>query len=428
MLAIPTEVLLFLFILPLYPLTRFVLPHLKSRRAMLYFNLAYGLCLNLLLFRWRTLFAIVTAVIGYLAVEWTPLYTMFLMYGLNTATHLWHFLHVERAWTMEVTGSCMMILQRVVSLCYNIDDGRRKCRHERFATFSVATAPSALEFFAYVFSPFGAITGPFLEFRCFDFLCGIPTRAPIAADSPDRRRANLYFIGSITHAAVATMFGKYFTYENSYGSSFYLSSPRVVRMFLMTAISLYYGAKYYVMWYAVQAALLECGLNASRFAQEEDFSNVSVLYFLGSKTIGDWLQRWNHSAHLFLKNYLYIRFLDVGGNKTVGKLLVFVCSALWHGFKPPYYLVLIEMIYFSFGDLILLKRWPIAQDEPLWKEMLRHLYVMVSMFSAASAWWFGTWEAFRDIHASHYWGPALIMTPVYAFAWATMPKKQPKTE
>jgi hypothetical protein len=431
--SLSTEAVLFIFILPLYPLTRFVLPRLKSRRMMLYFNLASGLGLNLLLFRSRALFAIMTSVIGYFALEWTPLYTMTLMFGLNAYTHLWHFLNVERVWSMEVTGSCMMMLQRVISLCYNIHDGRvlksqGKCPHDRFATFSVANKPSPLEFFAYCFSPFGAITGPFIEFRCFDYLCDLPSRVPIAPDSPDRRRANLYFAGSIAHAAGAIAFGKYFTYESSYGSSFYLASPWFVRLFLMTGISLFHAAKYYVMWYAVQAALLECGLNASGFSREEDFSNVTVLYFLESKTINDWGQRWNHSAHVFLRNYLYVRFLDVGGNRNVGKMLVFVCSAFWHGFKPPYYLVLIEMFYFGFGDTILLKRWPIAKDEPLWKEMIRHVYVAVCMFSSASAWWFGTWEAFRDIHASHYWAPMFIMTAGYAFAWATMPKRPPKTE
>jgi hypothetical protein len=109
-------------------------------------------------------------------------------------------------------------------------------------------------------------------------------------------------------------------------------------------------------------------------------------------------------------------------------VLVFGWSLLWHGFKPTYCLVPIETFYFGFGDMIPLKRWPITKDEPLWKEMIRNIYVAVWMFSAASAWWCGTWETFRDIHASHYLGHVLTMTPMYAVAWAIMPKGRPKAE
>jgi hypothetical protein len=137
------------------------------------------------------------------------------------------------------------------------------------------------------------------------------------------------------------------------------------------------------------------------------------------------MQRWNHSTHLVWRRYLFLRILDRKWPAWLGKGLVFACSSLWHGLKPTYYLILPETLIYSLGDTLILRKFPISREkDPLWKRLIRHVYVTIGMFSAASAWWFGTAESFWQIHKSHYFGPTVVYVVLYAIAWfIPTPKK-----
>jgi hypothetical protein len=332
---------------------------------------------------------------------------------------------------MEITGPTMMIFQKVISLCFNLVDGRelkagKTLRHQRFYIYQVSEKPSLYEFFAYCLTPFGGQTGPLLEFRLWSYLMDAPLRHRVAADSQDRSLSLRYLLYSLLHAGFELTLGKYVTYR-LYLTDFYISMPWFVKVVLMYVVANAAAARYYVVWHAVNASVIELGLLSSGFATEDDFSQYTLLWVLESLSISEWCQRWNHSTHVFWKNYLYLRMLDAGMGWTIANGVVFLFSSSWHGFKAAYYMILFETLIGMIVDVRLSKVFPVTHEDVLWKRTVKAGWVSVVMLSAASGWWTGTYEWYMRIHNSHYWAPVWINLLLWVFL-RVFPLRRPKTE
>jgi hypothetical protein len=422
------EILLYLLILPLFPLALFVIPRMPNRFCVVLIHLIYGLAMNFILFGMRAFFAVALMLFGYAIIQGPhPLVVLVVVMAVNTFVHLWHLVNCTRSWSLEVTATCLMMFQRIVSLSFNLRDGKsEKAVRGVCEGYRLSRRPDAIEIFAFFITPFGGTTGPCYEFCYFDWMLDAPHRPRTEWGSPVRKRAIMYYLLSFAQAGVSLWLSPYCTIEFYHGE-FYMGAPWAAKLVLMVLVSLFWAGKYYVTWYAVQAALVESGIGDCPFGKEEDWSNMTIWWFLESLSMAEWFQRWNHSTHLFWKNYLYFRVLNAGGPRWIGRALVFVFSSAWHGLKPSYYLVLPEVLLFMWGDRKLLKKFPMSKTDPLWKRLIRHVYVIIGMFSSASGWWFGSFEAYWHIHTSHYFGPAVVGAVLYTIV-LFLPNAKRETE
>ena len=112
-------------------------------------------------------------------------------------------------------------------------------------------------------------------------------------------------------------------------------------------------SRYYPGWQAMEAGYVAAGLNQSKYVLPEEISNLSFFYVIQSPTSQEWMRRWNHTTHLFWKNYLFTRILasdfskyniSPGLKHQLADNVTFAFSAFWHGFRPVYYLMLPETL------------------------------------------------------------------------------------
>jgi hypothetical protein len=404
----PQEVL-FAVVLSLLPLTRWVLPRFGSKNAVAAFHLIFGGLAVLVAFRARAIFAVTTAIIGYLILEMPPPVVVVIMFLVNGLTHIYCTLHSSGRWSMEVTAVILILFQKVISVSYNLHDGKvlkrgETLKHDRFKEFQLKEKPSFFYWLAYCFTPYGGPTGPWIEYKCFLYLIEIGERTTLTTPL-DRKRANWRFITSLIQAGLHLYFGRYVSYE-LYRSEFYLGSHLLVRLLLMNLICTYFCIKYFIVWHAVEAGLFESGLN--QVCDSDNWSNLTIVEILGSSSFSEFLRNWNHTAHIFWKNYLFLRLLDRGISRVIAYNAVFICSSVWHGCRAVYFLVLPETTLYGLVDGWLCKQIPVNRFDPWWKNVLRHLWVITGMFSATCAWWSNSWEVFVYIHKTNYCAMVVI--------------------
>jgi hypothetical protein len=425
------ETRLYFFVIFLWPLSRWIIPHLKTRENAINFTLIYGFLTTIIVFGYRSLFAVVNTILGYVVLDLRPRDATIILFIFNCLVHLYYLVYQTSGWSMEITGPCMMIFQKVVSLCYNLADGKTAksgapLKHSRFNLFKLDEKPSLRNFFAYCFTPYGGHTGPFYEYRSWLFVMDAATRPPIASDSKDRSDALKYLFYSILHAIFHLTLGKLVDFH-LFERDFYLACPFPIKLFLMYVVSNAAAARYFVMWHSVNAGLIELGLASSGFTSEDDFSQQTLLWVLGSLSIAEWCQRWNHTTHVFWKNYLYLRLLDGGVGGTIANAAVFVFSSSWHGFRPAYYLILFETLLGMAVDGLIRNRFVVTHESELWKQFVKAGWVSLTMLSAACGWWTGTLEWFVRIHNGNYWAMVWINAAMYGVLFCTR-QGRPKQE
>ncbi|EAX97279.1 MBOAT family protein [Trichomonas vaginalis G3] len=373
----------------------------------------YGFIMCYFLFGIRILFAICTALIAYPVLQFDPKYVTILAWIMNSITHIYHLINVSAGWSMEITGTCIVIFEKIVSTPFNLYDGRRLKNKEdikrpHLIKFALTEKPSLFEWLSYCLTPFGGSTGPFFEFKYFDLMVTDHERAHIKSDSESRKLALFKYFGSFGWA-VATVIGFKYCKLSTYYDPNYLNKPLIVRLALMILITSFQAIKYFSAWWLVEASLYEFGFLESDLVDSKEspsFTNESFLYVIKSETCGQWMQRWNHSTHIFGKNYLFFRLLDAKYSYTLAFSAVFVCSALWHGFRPVYYMILPELLIAISADKRLNKILP--NSDNFLVVFLKRCWVVFTMLSATATWWSSTAQAFFYVRKTVNFAPQIF--------------------
>lgn len=409
----------------------FLFPKIKNRNISLITHIIIGLIFYYLLFQARILFCLIPSVFIYPFLDSQPFKVFIVALLGNSVMHFYHVLNAPASWSMEVTALGLTMFQKVVSISHNINDGRKKAKGESFKVkhfekVSLLKKPSILEWLAYCFTPFGSSSGPFFEYKLFDEIVACSEREHIKPDSVDRKMATNRYFGSMVYALL-TSIGFRICSRNTYESDFYLESPLVLRLLMMLFLTCIQAVKYYTVWWTTEAALFEFGLLNSDCVYsnpEISISNLSFTDVLQSESCGIWLQRWNHSAHLFWKNYLFYRLFYGGYGYNVAYYSVFISSALWHGFKPVYYMVLPELLLCSATDRELRKKFDLTPSNIY---LFRLWVICANLFSTCS-WWHSTANAFIYIRNTVYWTPQIGMICVFLFTKLTPGRKNERAK
>ncbi len=104
--------------------------------------------------------------------------------------------------------------------------------------------------------------------------------------------------------------------------------------------------QYYIAWKLSET----CGLIAGMGFTGENFDglqNSNVIKTETSKNLRDYIASWNKLTAIWLKNYVYKNFSDLGFNSGTTTMFTFVISAVWHGIHPGYYLTFISGAFFT---------------------------------------------------------------------------------
>ncbi|KAJ1972847.1 Lysophospholipid acyltransferase [Dimargaris xerosporica] len=313
-------------------------------------------------------FAVLTTVRN----AWAPRIVCVLTMAHLAWTH-WHrlvYYYVTNGqFPTDHSGPQMILVIKLTSLAFNLEDGRRLCRDDgkhlsaREKSKALTALPSLLEYLGYVFFFAGFFVGPAFEFS--DYRTFVTTAASPAATHqatatarhvkvpPESVRVGYQRLAiSLVPILGVVLLAPHFPIDYLLTAEYAAQSwSRRLGYLLLTchcARLPYYGA-----WIMADGACVVAGLGFSGYQPEtgvprwDRMTNVHPWQFEAGQNLRALSEAWNVGTNVWLKNYIYLR---VARGKKPGiptTLITFIVSAIWHGFFPGYYLAFITLALLS---------------------------------------------------------------------------------
>jgi hypothetical protein len=330
-----------------------------------------------------------------------------------------HILIVLRnpEWGYDLTAWTMVLMLKVISLAFNLRDARRIAAgeqlHPRWTSVAVSKMPSFTAYFAWVFTPQGNYSLPFIEYAPFAY--SLQCREL----KPNRRQQGLkkFFWSVVVSLYIAFVMTK-LTWQTTYGASWFLALHPIVRSVLCPVFTGMWLTRYFAATILVDAVGFNTGLFDCGLVEEEHMSNHDIIWTLKNETVPEWYQRWNHTTHIFFKYYLAARLLEAKIPKAITNWSVYIASMLWHGVRPVYLSLLPEAVLIGAMDGIweakLGKRW----------QGIRRLLIPYGNLYVNCAWFFPTWENVIGIRKLVWFWPTVTWVTIGVLLSFVKPKKR----
>ncbi|KAI8800710.1 MBOAT, membrane-bound O-acyltransferase family-domain-containing protein [Cladochytrium replicatum] len=220
---------------------------------------------------------------------------------------------------------------------------------------SIHETPSLLEFLGFIFFFPGWLVGPAIEFsdyRDFTRLEGHYKELPQDRLIPTVKLAGLGIVCLVLNLVTAKDFAPIVLTTND----FYLKPFWFRAVFLMIAAFMA-RCKFYAAWKLSESACTMVGISYNGVGPETSevlwnrVENVNVYDVETAQSTRAFVNQWNKNASNWLRQSVYIRISppsrdgrSVRGvlrSREVANFATFLCSALWHGFRPSYYILFI---------------------------------------------------------------------------------------
>jgi hypothetical protein len=300
----------------------------------------------------------------------------------------------------------MVFMQKVVSLAFNLRDGREVARgatpaQPRWTPVAVTRMPRLTHFLAWLYTPVGSFSLPFIEYAPFAFTLETTTLGQ------GRRAQSLKcaFWSALNAAYILTLMRR-ITWESTYGAEWFQALHPIVRSFFCPVFTAAWLGRYFAPTLLCDAMAANTGLYDSGLVPESEMSNHTMLWTLRSERVMDWYQKWNHTTHIFWKNYLLKRLLNAKVPRTIAIWSVYMASMLWHGVRPVYLSLLPEAMLIAEIDQVWDKRMC------TWIRPLRCLLIPYGNLYVNCAWFFPTWDRIIGIRKMIWFWPSVIWIAV----------------
>ncbi|RQM09985.1 hypothetical protein DD237_007438 [Peronospora effusa] len=266
-------------------------------------------------------------------------------------------LHIHRmrvnymGWSMDATGSQMLLLIKLTSFAFNYHDGTissittviegdsdhtKRIKQSR-KKFAIPQIPSLLEFLGFVYCFTTFLAGPAFEYKEYSdvihqtrFVDKNGVRRNV---SPTRAAVSKLLLG-LGLLVLLVHFGALADLKEILSDENQSMLMRCGRLFIALFLT---RAKYYGAWKLAEGATVLTGTGFEGFDEQNNpkgwdgVSNVDILGFELGANVRDISRAWNKGTQNWLERYVYTRT----GNSL---LATYTVSALWHGFYPGYYL------------------------------------------------------------------------------------------
>jgi lysophospholipid acyltransferase len=231
----------------------------------------------------------------------------------------------------------------------------------------VIEKPTLLEIFSYIFYFPTSIIGPSFEFS--DFINFIYKRNEYL-QIPKMRCIKAAMKVLLT--TIVCMIS-YLVFKNKL-DFFWVTSDEFAEknlmykfIYYMVSSALVIRAKYYSGFKLMESSVIFCGLsynkkkielkesNSEKTKEEyiDDFSKIEsirIYNFECEINPNEKVNYWNRTVHYWLKYQVFFRLINLehkffNKNFALASLIVFLISAVWHGFYPGYYLFFIQLYF-----------------------------------------------------------------------------------
>ncbi|KAK8838035.1 Lysophospholipid acyltransferase 1 [Tritrichomonas musculus] len=383
----------YLFILSSYPLARWILPHIKTRNNSIIFHITFGFLSCVLLYKTGLISALVMLTIGYYILDNNPYIVLLISFSMNFLTQLLQLYFPNHP---RVCSFSKMIFFKIVATSFNLYDGKKlKTKDDEFTKRQKITyltqKPTLYEWLAYCFTPFGAVSLSFYEFRLFNIILeiGSPKRQ---LSKESQTKAFKCLQQSFLHFTVYFGFRHLFSLK-FYKSEFFLSLNVIVRIFLVLFLGVIIYSRFFMQWKAVDAGLYEAGFLDSGIIEEDEFNSLSLFNLLSKSSTKEFSKAFNHTTNLFWSNYLKSRAPESGISQSAYDMASFFLKPFLRGPYGGYLLGAFERKLFVSAESYIQFLAPKYTSNFFWAE-----YIFTQVFMIANK----ASIRFKTIHAFIY--------------------------
>lgn len=271
--------------------------------------------------------------------------------------------HLEE-YNPDHIGTVMVLTQRLSSLSFNIRDGILIRRGEKVSEFrrryAIYSVPSLLEYFAYMFSFFGIITGPLVFYK--DFITSLTADEKEQQPSYPFGPVLLKTLAGVGFLGLYVLGSDVYPYTKNINAEWMTNNSLIARFSYLYISMFVCRTKYYGTWIMGDAIFNAAGIgyngkSSSGKALWDGNSNINVLAIEFASGLKDYIDNWNIMTAKWVRLACYERLPH-----KYRLPASFLLSATWHGFFPGYYLM---FFLFSFCTSI----------QRMWRKKFRPMFV-----------------------------------------------------
>lgn len=368
----------YLFLLSSYPIARWVLPHIKTRKKSIIFHITFGMGMCALLYKTGLISALIMLIIGYCILDKNPYIVLLISYSMNFLI----LLQIYFPNHPRVCNLARMIFFKTVATSFNLYDGKKADSKDikftkRQKVCYLTKKPTFYEWLAYCFTPFGAVAPSFYEFRLFNLILDLGEKQRKISEESRLKALNCLKQSSL-YFSIYFGFRHYFGFS-FYKSDFFLSFNVFVRIFLVLFLGAIIYSRFFMQWKAVDAGLFQAGFLDSGILDEDEFTSLSLFNLLSKKKISEFGKAFNHTVNLFRSNYLSSRSNDSGLNQSLYNGISFVLKPFLKGPYGGYFLGVFEKKLFVTAEKFIQILAPNYTENFLWVE-----YAFTQIFMIAN--------------------------------------------
>ncbi|GAA6038523.1 hypothetical protein JCM8097_004611 [Rhodosporidiobolus ruineniae] len=266
--------------------------------------------------------------------------------------HIRVFLRDVPSTTIDIGGSHMVMVMKLISFAWSVYDGQRP-EAELDATQKATkldSVPGLLPFLGFALYFPSIMAGPSYTYRAYESFTShrlyvkeqgstSSGKADPTVIPPGRKRKCLKrFITGIVFLGIFSVYSGQLGMEKLLDKEFVASKTFWQRFLHMNIAGFIARTKYYAVWCIAESAYIIAGFGYNPQTKHYDASrNVRIRSIELAPNFKVLLDSWNMNTNVWLRECIYKRVAKKGrkpGFKSTQ--ITFITSALWHGVNPCY--------------------------------------------------------------------------------------------
>jgi hypothetical protein len=266
---------------------------------------------------------------------------------MMSCSHLYTMLSDWGSYHLDFTGPQMVITIKLFCFLIQLWDGENKDseivqKHSYIQQVLVPQVPSLLEYYGWIFF-YPSVLLISCEFTHYKNFCDskhIPSEGRMTA-----------FLGTLATSLICLVIG-FGVGPAIFPRTFVLSDEWLTETTFLYRCYFIMGCfcciryQYYFVWKFAECSFILSGFSYTGTTWDR-MCNIKIFDFEGAENYFEALNAWNQAAARWLKYYVYLRV------NRFNVLSANVCSAIWHGFYPGFYIAFITAGFFREVSLLL---------------------------------------------------------------------------
>lgn len=311
-----------------------------------------GVCSSAFVFGWKPTLIIIPAILFQYVGAWfckTPKGTMvtsLLSFAAVTLCHIYRYFTDYYGNSNSIINILMLQMPKIIYFFWHCHSLYKK------ADSGVVELPSIDDYFVYMFSFVGQMTGPAYNYDEHCRLINLQNQ-----DGPNKKSKILGRVGLAIGCLAFYAIGTAYSAVNYTITEKFENSSIFARIFFITISGYVLRSRYYTAWSISEIIGFQLNLKDSHKNYNEYLENINIYVVETDLSMKVRLDNWNMSIATWLRYCFYEPSTHYFGvSKENASLFTIMLSGFWHGFYPVYYISFFCMYVITQTERIFYKK------------------------------------------------------------------------